>query len=480
MARLGRNSKSGGAIENWAPRFQPQADDKCGIVWATATRSRVFRPTKATTSENWPAVDHARLKHSHDCAGDVVGIAVRLRHLHFGVPQRLATMKILSLALATLSVSICRLSLAQVPLLPETRGLPTGPEIGKLAAASAEAALGALKAAKSADDTVRAWESAANFARDSASGVFQAWNLTSTFPDAANALRKANDPAQLTLDKALLSRDQQKLDPILKALKDSVQREQVRRDARYLVSRLDEILIQFGQSPTIVLFAEGDVRGVATGDSTKGGTGSGQLGATLVVTQGVFQVGIAVASTVDTVRAGWGNSVLAPGTGQSLRSGTASFFWKTVPWNVPKLRFYGSVSTYHWNAIDKSVPATADTITADASTFGLGALVRGEPGCCRVLDNPVTLAFEAGVALRNVNGNVAGKPSFRKLVLGTTRRTFVGPELGMQLAFGKVTGSLAAYYLVPKRDEHVDGLTDFQIVAAFTASSEIFRGPLTR
>jgi hypothetical protein len=370
---------------------------------------------------------------------------------------------------------------AQVPMVPQTRGLPTGGEFRQAVDAAQTAALIALKD-KGDDEAVRAFEMAAKFARDSASGIYEAWRLASAFPDASSSLRENKDIAQASLDKALLSKDAKKLATALDAIKDPDKREHARRDARYLASRLDEILDTFGPSPAIVVFAEGDIRGVATGDSTKSATGTGSLGANLVTRRGIWQANIAIASSVDTVSEGYGNSILAPGTGRSLRSGSLSYHWNTPSrrYLPDKFHLYGSVSSYHWRATSTNSDGSVDTTTTQVSTMGLGALARSEPGCCRVLDNPVLLAIEYGLAARWLNGNISGRRDLRSTLLGTDRSAFVGPELGLQLSFGKATASLAAYYLFGKKGEHVDGLTDLQIIAAFTASSEIFRGPLTR
>ena len=381
--------------------------------------------------------------------------------------------------LVVLGTVLSRVTGAQVAPVPQEPGLPAWSKDLVLSTVSWMDVANRLKAKQTDDQRVQAFEAAADFTRDFPEPLFEAWRLRQAFPEKARRLRETGDEAQVALEQALLAWDLGRLDSVLLGITDTAKRAVARRHARFAANTLTSVLNELGEAPTVQLFAEGDIRGVATGDSTKGATGTGSLGLTLRNRFGMWQASLAVASTTDTVTKGFGNTVLSPSTGRGLGSGLVSYFWDAPvsPYLPQVVHVYGSLSTFKWSGeyLNGGAP---ETVTTDAAVLALGVLGRSVPACCRVGDNPVTLALEYGIAARWLNGNAIAHKEWRRQTLNTDQTVFVGPEVGLQIAFGKVTGSLAAYYLVSNYNPHVDGLTKLQVLAAFTASSEVFRGSL--
>jgi hypothetical protein len=328
-------------------------------------------------------------------------------------------------------------------------------------------------------DYEKEFRGADTYARRHQDSVFVAWQIAGQYPDLAAKLAQ-DDSAFSTALLAAVAMNRQRLDALLRDVTDADKRRRAEAEARLLQETMEEILRAFGAAPYAILFANGDIRGVATDEEEKPVPGTGSIGISISQGKRTWQASMAVASTLDTITSGHGSAVLSPGTGRGLRSGVLALRGPVRYLGVGPWQAYGSLSRYTWRA---SVPVEGGgttTETADASVIGLGLLKVWRLGCCRVFDNNVSLTVMSGPAYRNVGGNLEGHRALRVAALGTSKRNYAGLESGLEIVMGRVTGMLQLYNLlaIDKASAKVDGLTHSQIVAAFSVSGEAFRGPL--
>jgi len=238
--------------------------------------------------------------------------------------------------------------------------------------------------------------------------------------------------------------------------------------------------VQDKDKPHLGLLAEGSVVKFAKGDSAGATPLTGSLGFELRKPDKLqrWSAMITVSSTADSIESGFGPALLNNGSGASFQSGiidlqqefTASKFWMNPL--TRKLHVYASVSRSLWQ----------DSVrTYGASIIGLGATRYTEIGRGRIGSTPVSLLVEAGLALRLLAGDIAGRENreVRTSLLGTSGRGFAGPDFGMQLSFGDVTAELHYLQLFDvDRGAKVEGLTTGQVVAAIGIRGTILSGVL--
>lgn len=322
---------------------------------------------------------------------------------------------------------------------------------------------------------VAAWTKAARIARDD-SAFAERVELASSFPKMLPQTART-DTTSAAVFMAYLASDEERYDEYLDSLSTNIDQASIRADARALATRLDETQQELGMPTEVVVFASGDVRGVATGDS-EGGTGStGYLGVSITKRTTVWNAQIVVASTVDTTTTSFGGALLRPGTGSSLssglidlkiRSGTSGWLW----------HLYGSATESTWLA-EAGTPADSsgnqtvpDSTAKSAVSLGLGALFGRQLINSSVGGNAIGLRLEAGLSLRHLSGDAGRDKAFRTLLLEKDKQFFWGAELGMEISFGSVVAAVQ-YYVY---SGSVDGLTGGQLVAAIGLQGQLFRG----
>ncbi|WP_432328154.1 hypothetical protein ACRQ5D_34310 [Mucilaginibacter sp. P25] len=231
-------------------------------------------------------------------------------------------------------------------------------------------------------------------------------------------------------------------------------------------------------SPSLAIFATGDVRGVAAGTTDPtAATGTGTIGFTYASPKTIYTIKIAVASTQDTIKSGYGAFLLSPSNGSPLKSGLFEVFrkldWDDQSW----LHFYVTGATSTWQIAQD---ATTKVVTAkSASTVGAALLYRRQIINGTIGNTGVEGGYELGISGRWIEGDVRnllqtedGTKQYLN-VFPSKRDHFLGFEGGFSLSFGQITAGLQAYYLFPKSGESVDGLSGLQITAGISIRADL-------
>lgn len=188
------------------------------------------------------------------------------------------------------------------------------------------------------------------------------------------------------------------------------------------------VIVGEGSIRDILNSKSADIKSMATGSLAANIERGGKWNVTLRAT---------VAQSPDTVTVYVGPTILNPARGAGF-----SFSGKlSLDQGMSRgIRGYLGASSVRWS--DK-----ADAIEATVAAAGLGGYLtivdksRGE--------NEFSLAAHAGLGFRGITGDVAdgGYDEFRRSLLNTTRKSFFGPELGINLVANFVTVSwLFTYY----------------------------------
>lgn len=327
-------------------------------------------------------------------------------------------------------------------------------------------------AARTPKELMGAYDAAMRFARDSSTKFQEAMQLYSRFP--GTFTRAADRPysPERALALALVADDATAMRKIAARFQGSPEDSmRMESDARALRQELR--LVRSRATTQVLVFADGNIKGAASGAPSDGPVGTGSLGVSLQRGQTHWTASIAVASTSDTITSGFGASLLSPASGKRLFSGLIDL--RTMLRNQP-LHIYLTSSKSTWRMTNSA----NDTISLDAVMFGAGALRYWDLANGYVGDNYVALRLEAGGAMRWMTGDIVDSTAnvFRKQNLGTQKRHFAGIEGGMQISFGRVTAATQVYYLrtVGRLKSQVRGLTRGQIVAGLSVAGDIFRG----
>jgi len=231
--------------------------------------------------------------------------------------------------------------------------------------------------------------------------------------------------------------------------------------------------------------------GALTGgkDSSNSTATSGALGISRLSSTWSFSSQINIAAKTDTVRDGFGASLLTPGSGKALTAGLfewrrsfASFFGCARQARLPRLvrevvggdrlkaRAYGTVSSSVW-----SLPAAgaepAEAVSVVPIGFGVGV---GYTLISQTFDEkPVAAGLVFGFSRRLIHGDVAGESHAlqRQAMLGTSKESFSGYEAGLELQFAQISGGVT-FYSFP-RAATVPGFSRGQVVAGFSIRSNV-------
>lgn len=244
--------------------------------------------------------------------------------------------------------------------------------------------------------------------------------------------------------------------------------DQVRDDLSALVAAATKE----GQKNSLWVVADGNFRGATNGGGEGAPVGTGSLSLQARMPSGVWKAALAIASTQDTVTDGFGSALLAPASGKALTSGLLDVHFTGFPLPRFPLHLYASVAREQWMVHD-----TPDVRTSGVTVLGLGALFYREVAAGTVQDTRLSLVLEAGGAARFLGGDILSEAdSVRKRVISTTRTVFIGPEVGLQLSVGKMSGALQLYYMPRRNDEHVPNFSGLQLVAGIGVTGELFGG----
>jgi hypothetical protein len=243
------------------------------------------------------------------------------------------------------------------------------------------------------------------------------------------------------------------------------QQTEVDEDRESLRTLFDEAANAEESGPQVFVTADGNFRGAANSGGEGVPVGTGSLSVVALTRAANMKAALAIASTQDTVRDGFGASLLAPANGKALTSGLLDARLNMFP-----LHLYASASRALWQVHD-----TPDVRVSSTTVLGLGALLFHDFATAKVQDTALGLSGEIGLAARFLGGDVmAIEDSTRRQVLNTTRSAFIGPEVGMQITVGKMAGALQLYYMPHKKDERVPGFSGLQLVAGIGVTGDLF------
>lgn len=239
---------------------------------------------------------------------------------------------------------------------------------------------------------------------------------------------------------------------------------------------------------TILIFADGNIRksvSEATGQST---AAAGEDGGDAVARLGLGKVNgqtgetwsgvVTVASTSKRIESDFIANVLAPGTGAGFHSGLLEYRTPRRNFGGRHPRFkraflkdwhlYTAVAASDWDSAGTPIRAVL---------FGLSALRVFTPISNKVGGSRVGLSIELGPSMRIIGGDVTltRHKQFRSTAVGSTKNTFIGVELGMQIYIQDIAASLQLYRFA-KGDAEVAGLTRTQLLASVNVRAPLFSG----
>lgn len=240
---------------------------------------------------------------------------------------------------------------------------------------------------------------------------------------------------------------------------------------------------------TTAVFLSGALTGGK--DSSNSTATSGALGISRLSPAWGFSGQINVAAKTDTVRDGFGASLLTPGSGKALTAGL--FDWRRpigrlicgkgprvvreiVQGDHLKARAYGTVSSSEWSLPSAGAEA-AQVVSVVPVGFGLGLTYTLVDEV--INSKPVAAGLVFGFSRRLIHGDIAGESHAlqRQAILGTTKESFSGYEAGLELQFGQISGGVT-FYSFP-RSATVPGFSRGQVVAGFSIRSNVLETDTT-
>ncbi len=244
------------------------------------------------------------------------------------------------------------------------------------------------------------------------------------------------------------------------------------------------------------LFAQGSVKGAVSGGSDAAAAGTGSVG--LRASRKGWSISglVTVASSIDTLRDGFGSFLLTPASGKSSLS-TMLIDFNTphlgeivprLPYRFlwPALHVYLAGANSTWEArFISGEPAETTFQHRPAAVLGLGTLLNWRLFRGRILDTPVQMNVETGYAHRWLKGDVFSDTTFVRAALGVSADTvsmaWGAWESGFQMSVGAVTAGVQ-YYWINGHDNRkfVSGLTNGQLVIAIAVSGEVVKGVLSQ
>jgi hypothetical protein len=229
-------------------------------------------------------------------------------------------------------------------------------------------------------------------------------------------------------------------------------------------------------SMIVSVFGNGNVKSAVS--DTSATSVQGVLGVVRSTCSADFTVQLNVAARSDTIKGNFGVSILAPAAGGFLQAGLVDYrsphAFRMGGLGRMGPHLYASVSTSNWLLPDTAV---VDRVF-QATALGLGAglykqLLRND-----FAGTFVSVGLDLGLAYRGLYGDLAGKAdsTFRVRFLNSTKKHFLGPEMGFNLQVGQLKGALHFYYFATD----VPGLGRGQVVAGFAVQGDIISRRVTR
>lgn len=231
---------------------------------------------------------------------------------------------------------------------------------------------------------------------------------------------------------------------------------------------------------------------------------SGALGLNYAGSRFIATGVVNVAGTSDTVRAGYGSSLLAPAAGKGLNAGSLVIRARAKDWRDTTCAGYSygiacnmgiraalSASTRRWaTRIQRVVSTTnnADTVdkvleVSDVPILGasIGAwysFFDGTLGTSDSVNRPVGMVIDAGYVMRSMRGDLTSgkRDAVRSGLLGSDATRFSGWETGLTLIYDQIRSNFTYYYF----GNSVDGLSRGQIVATVELRAALASGLLRR
>ena len=314
------------------------------------------------------------------------------------------------------------------------------------------------------------WTLAEQYSREHPEAFDKALRLANDHPKAFEAAVKAT-PIQhdaVAASLAIIASDEVNLAKALAGLaSDSASLANAAEAARKLAAGYDRFAVARGEKTFVSVFADGNIRGVATGSADNSLAGTGVLGVRIQKPRSIWTAAVNVASTIDTVTEQFGELILLPGTGSDLLSGVVDAqFRYTEDWG---LHVYLSGSKSLWE-VDPATHATSTIAVLGIGATGVRDIYQKTFGA-----NRVGLSLEGGLSLRRIAGDIGTEDAIRTTILGTGKKTFVGIEAGARVTFNSVTAALQFYGFPASSENRVRGLTGGQFAAGFSVQASIFQ-----
>jgi hypothetical protein len=213
---------------------------------------------------------------------------------------------------------------------------------------------------------------------------------------------------------------------------------------------------------------------------------------------------INVAGSFDTLTSGLGSTMLPPASGRGFNAGlldirrrylfgrddhcvqvarltakadTLRAEGKPVPVKMQGrlacalgLHTYLGVSTGRW-ATARNPDTDTVTGTIDVPVWGAGIGLTYTFIDRRMEDKDVAMVLDAGLASRHLRGDLAAdsREALRSALIGTTKRDFYGPEVGLALQYDNITASLTYYFF----GSDIDGFSHGQVVAGVSIQASL-------
>jgi hypothetical protein len=308
-----------------------------------------------------------------------------------------------------------------------------------------------------------------------------------------SAAKNGDSTAQRTILAALFL-DRPTMDKVVDSLRvvDSVAAGQLVSD----ITEARRLLAGYtGNVVTAALLAQGAVRSGLSGSSNAGTAGTGSIG--LTFSQGSWQLTglVTVASSVDTLRSGFGSFILTPASGRNslstflvdLHTPSIARIWsKQEPsplWPAAHVYFTGANSI--WERLTPSADL-ADTAKSykQAAVLGLGTLLSWQIKRGRLLNVPVQITVETGYSRRYLRGDVFADTAFIRGTLHppdeSVKKSWGAWETGFQMGIGAVTAGVQYYWVDGNNDKSfISGLTSGQLVIGIAVAGDIVSGILS-
>jgi hypothetical protein len=256
-------------------------------------------------------------------------------------------------------------------------------------------------------------------------------------------------------------------------------------------------VVRAGARPVLVVFADGNVRNVVSenGDAT---SPSGALGMTYRGTRFVVSGLVNVASRVDTVTREFGASMLPPAAGQAFNSGLLDVRLAHVlrgragcPPSGGSYRCrvgahgYLSASQARWATAQDADGTTRAATNVPIWGTGLGLYYNffngrlSAPATDPSSEDPTarrtqsaSMTLDVGFVSRSIRGDFSADRETRQRLIGTTRTTFPGFEVGLGLRYNEINAGLTYYRMAGT----VPGFSRGQVVAGVSLRATLNSG----